>query len=271
MGDEWGKSVVTLQRLQNETPAFRRAALATARVGGATGFYLGKIGGRHLMATNHHVFTSAGNCASSLIRFPLQNISANCIEIFGSWPEIDLAIFSVQLSAAAEAELAVVGRNFAFDQDVYLGEPLLTIGFGVASNNARNMVANQDSDCKVFSQRDEYRLMADPDELNPGPYKAWSFANACDVSHGDSGSAMVDRVTGDVVGIIWTGRIPKISSVQSSDYLSSLLNTRSEVIWDQLSYAVPAVKMGVYLAAQAKRSDISPTLRDVLTDLLSAR
>lgn len=268
MGDEWGKTLVTMARLEQESPAFRRAALATARVGGATGFYLGKIDGKNLMATNHHVLTTAGACPRTVINFPLQNISANCVEIYGSWPEIDLAIFSVDLTSAAEATLAPAARNFSFGQDVYAGEELLTIGFGIGDNSARKMMANQDSDCKVFSQRGEYRLMADPDDLNPGPYKAWSFANACDVSHGDSGSAMVDRKTGDVVGIIWTGRIPKRPEVQSSDYLKSMENSRSEEIWQQLSYAVPAAKMETFFKAQLKRSDLTPQLRALISSLL---
>src|SRR3712207_6050691 len=91
--------------------------------------------------------------------------------------------------------------------------------------------------------------MADPDELNPGPYKAWSFSHACDISHGDSGSAMVDRRTGEVVGIVWTGRIPKSAEYQNSATLMELLRLPQPAIWNQLSYAVPAVKMAEVLKA----------------------
>jgi hypothetical protein len=128
-------------------------------------------------------------------------------------------------------------------------------------------MANQDSDCYVFSQDSEYRLMGDPDEFNPGPYRAWSFATSCDVSHGDSGSAMVDRETGKVVGIIWTGRIPKKREIQSSSYLSRLFQDHGEEIWSELSYSVPAEKMGVFLTALLQTGipdGTKATLRELL-------
>src|SRR5690606_7562892 len=112
--------------------------------------------------------------------------------------------------------LVGVGKNMAFNSPIYKGQKLLTIGHGVANNEDQKLVANQDDDCIVYSEGNDIRFMADPDDLNPGDYSVWSFANGCDVSHGDSGSAMVDRLTGDIVGIIWTGRIPKDKKVQDS-------------------------------------------------------
>src|SRR5690606_34729203 len=98
----------------------------------------------------------------------------------------------------------------------------------------QDLVANQDNDCIVYSETDDVRFMADPDDLNPGDYSVWSFANGCDVSHGDSGSAMVDRNTGEIVGIIWTGRIPKDKKVQDPAYLDSIYSSSSEDVWKQL-------------------------------------
>lgn len=252
LGDEWGKKPVG--DMSRESPAFRRAAMATARVGGATGFYLGKFEGVHVMATNHHVYQSS--CVGSRVRFPILNVQATCASFFGSWPEIDLALFTVRFeNPADEAKLMEVAANFQFHEDVQAGQRLLTIGFGVAGNSMREEVANQDSDCYVFSGTGEYRLMGDPDEFNPGSYRAWSFANGCDVSHGDSGSAMVDRNTGKVMGIIWTGKIPKARSIQRSEYLSRIFADQSEEIWSELSFAVPAKKIGDFLTANMARFD----------------
>ena len=270
LGDEWGKQAVTEEVLSRESAAFRRAALATAKVGGATGFYLGKIADRHLLATNHHVFTRSGDCSHRTVVFPLQKLAVSCVEIFGSFPQIDLAIFSVQLNEAEANLLAPVAKNFSFESELSPGQELLTIGFGIASNPERQMVANQDRDCRVFSQRGDYRLMGDPDALNPGRYQAWSFANGCDVSHGDSGSALVDRRSGDVVGIIWTGRIPKKRSIQSSAYLDSLLESNSEEIWSELSYGVPAAKIESFLKAEME-STSNATLKTLLNELLTTR
>jgi hypothetical protein len=245
LGDEWGKHPVTTADLSKASPVLRRTALATAHVGGATGFYLGKFNGQHVMATNHHVYESAGACGR--VHFPLLGVSASCDQFLGSWDEIDLALFTVKVNPADEAKLKEVAGNFRFNDDIREGEKILTVGFGVAGNPMSNLMANQDSDCYVFSKDGEYRLMADPDQWNPGNYRAWSFALGCDVSHGDSGSAIIDRDNGNVIGIIWTGRIPKSETVQSSANLSAIFQKQDPTIWEELSYAVPAKKMGEYL------------------------
>lgn len=241
IGDEWGKKPVNASDLATATPVFVRAAQATARYGGGTAFYLGKINGKHLMGTNHHVQPSL-KCQGSSV-FTMLGVRAPCKKVFGHWPEVDFALYEVDVSAADEAQLLPVGKTLNFDKPLAQGQLLLTIGHGVAENPSRKLVANQDSDCKVFSADGDYRKMADPDDINPGEYEAWSFANGCDVSHGDSGSAMVDRLTGDVVGIIWTGRIPKSPMAQDSKLLDEMLRSQSPSIWKELSYAVPAPKI----------------------------
>ena len=90
--------------------------------------------------------------------------------------------------------------------------------------------------------------MRDPDDLNTGPNKVWSFALGCEVSHGDSGSSIVNRLTGEVIGIIWTGRIPKAERVQRTSHLDLILDENDQdEIWGQLSYAVPAEKIKDFL------------------------
>lgn len=269
IGDEWGKNAVSTESLQNASPEFRRAALATAKVGGGTSFYLGKFNGLHVMATNHHVLTSANSCLGSTVTFPMLKVSFKCSKFFGSWSDIDLALFVIDVqNPAQEKLLSEVAANFAFVKDVYEGQPLITIGFGVAGNPGRRLMANQDSDCKVFSATGDYHFMNDPDALNPSDYAAWSFSTGCDVSHGDSGSAMVDRNTGEVMGIIWTGKIPKSSEVQSSTYLQNLLENHGPEIWTELSYAVPAKKMGVFLTDLAAKPNTQSWVRDTLTEML---
>jgi hypothetical protein len=247
IGDEWGKRPVT-QQDQERSPQLARIAQATARVGGATGFYLGKFAGHHVVATNHHVCPRSSSCLNSTIRFPLLNMSFRVTKLFGTWTDIDLALLSINVpDARQESRLADVAGSFAFDLPLAPGQELITVGFGAGNNPGRALVANQDSDCKVFSQTGDFRFMADPDEVNPGPYRAWSFANGCDVSHGDSGSAMVDRASGRVIGIIWTGKVPKNERVQRSSYLEEILGMSDGDVWTELSYAVPASKIGDYL------------------------
>ncbi|MCM2322340.1 MAG: serine protease [Oligoflexia bacterium] len=241
LGDEWGKKPVTETDLRD--PIFARAARATARVGGGTGFYLGFFGGYHVVATNHHVCPNVRSCVGSAAIFPLLKLRFRITRSLGTWPQIDLSLLLIEVPKVEDARaLGEVAANFDFDSPITAGQELLTIGFGSYDNQFSELRANQDQDCKVFSAENEFRLMADPDEINPGPYRAWSFANGCDVSHGDSGSAVVDRRTGRPIGILWTGRIPKSSQVQSSAYLDRLLQSPTEETWTELSYSVPAVK-----------------------------
>lgn len=249
LGDEWGKRPVTSESLSKETLAFQRAALATARVGGATGFFLGVFDGKFVMATNHHVYPSSSSCRNATIRFPLLNIQAQCEDFLGTWSEVDLALFTIRINDPSQGErLKQVAKNFSFRKNIQLGQQLITIGFGSAGNSQRQLMGNQDSDCYAFSDSSSFRQMADPDQWNPGSYRAWSFSLGCDVSHGDSGSAIVDRSSGEVVGIIWTGRIPKSERAKSSQNLKQMFFSQDESVWQELSYAVPAEKIGEHLS-----------------------
>ncbi|RZA04456.1 MAG: serine protease [Proteobacteria bacterium] len=268
LGDEWGKRPVNADELTTARAAFRRGALATAKTGGATGFYLGKFAGVHVMATNHHVYEGPSQCLNRRVNFPLLGVSVTCKDFLGSWPEVDLALFVVEVAPADEAKLGAVAANFQFNDDIKAGQKLLTIGFGVAGNWMSNVMANEDSDCYVFSKDGEYRQMADPDRWNPGTYRAWSFALGCDVSHGDSGSAILDRESGKVIGIIWTGRIPKSESVQRSDFLSELAKNGGPEIWEELSYAVPAKKIGEHLRGLLGSSSLPQNHRAIIEALL---
>ncbi len=269
VGSQWGKIPVSQEALSRESETYRRAAMATARVGGATGFILGVFAGQVVVATNHHVCRSAWSCASSTIQFPWLGVSAKSATFLGTWPDIDLALFTVQVSSQADLEkLAQVARNFDWNASFDRGLKLLSMGFGTAENPQRKMVAVQDDDCVVFSGKDEFRKMGDPDELNPGTYQAWSFSHGCDVSHGDSGSAMVDRETGRVVGILWTGRIPKDPRFQDSSTLDQLLRQPTEEVWTQMNYGVPAPKMVETLEKASQESTRPEIQRRVLRALL---
>jgi hypothetical protein len=269
LGDEWGKKAVAPENLNLESAAFRRAALAAAKVGGATGFYVGKFNGEYVMATNYHVYQAAFSCLGNRVSFPLLNVSGTCDRFIGSWSDVDLALFTIKLRNPADApKLESVAGNFTFREDVRPGQKLLTIGFGIADNPMRSVMANRDSDCYVFSQQGEYRFMADPDRFNPGNYRAWSFALGCDVSHGDSGSAIVDRESGKVVGIIWTGNIPKSAFVQSSAKLSEIFRANDRAIWEELSYAVPARKIGEHLTGLLQSGGLSERDKALLRAML---
>jgi S1-C subfamily serine protease len=250
IGDVWGKLPLDAGQVRSGSAVLRKAARATARyaglMGGATGFYMGKFNGQHIMGTNHHVVDGVG-CRNVRLIFPFlgtNGVTVKCKRIIGHWTDADFGLIVLDIPASQESLFNGVGVNFAYDKKIEHGTPLLTVGFGIAKNpGQRNMMVNQDNDCKVYSATGDYRLMGDPDTINPGPYKAWSFAHGCDISHGDSGSAFFDRNTGEMVGIVWTAATPKDPRVLTRDYLDHL-DSSSEEIWTKLGYTVPATKIG---------------------------
>ena len=246
IGDEWGKIPVTDLSVYPEH--LQKVIHATARVGGGTGYYIGQHNGQHIVATNFHVCETSFDCEGVSARFTTLGKAFEVTKWLGSWNAVDFALLVIKVDFAEDAALLNdVKINMNWDAVLTRGQKLATAGYGVADNSRRVIVMNTDNDCVVFSGEGEYRLMADPDDLNPGPYKAWSFANGCDVSHGDSGSAMVDRETGEGLGIIWTGRIPKNPIVQNSAFLNGLLRAPTEAVWKELSYGVPSSKMKEHL------------------------
>ncbi len=267
LGDEWGKKPVTSKETRPNSP-IAKIVKATASLGGATSFLLGRFNGEFVMATNHHVCPRASACEHERITFPVLRKKIRVDKVLGTWPEIDLALFTIKVDSDDEAELEAVASPFDFKARLKPGELLATVGFGIAENPETKLVFNMDDDCKVFSDEDDFHLMADPDTVNPGKYKAWSFANGCDVSHGDSGSAFIDRKTGSVMGIVWTGRIPKDPKVQHSDYLNQMLSSHSEEIWTELTYAVPAVKISEILNQKLSDGDIDDDAKPIIEEML---
>lgn len=267
VGDEWGKIPVDEHSLRNN-PVYRRVVLSTGKIN-ATGFYLGKFAGHHIMATNHHVCPSEWSCEGSTFRFTERNLRFRITHNLISDSSIDLALLAIRVPPEQEQLLEGIGQNFAWRSQPYPGQMLITAGYGVANNPQRQMMVNQDSDCKTFSARGDIRRMADPDRLNPGPYKAWSFAIGCDVSHGDSGSAIWDRINGELIGIVWTGKIPKSQQAQRSEWLDEILQRNDPAIWTELTYAVPAAKMYDVLQARLASGGVPANIAEILRAILN--
>lgn len=271
LGDEWGKQAVEIDKLANRDAVYVRSVQATAFFNSATSFLLGRFGGEFVMATNHHVLGSQSECSGRSVQFTVRRKKYACKAMIGSWPEIDLALFTITVPQADSVELMQFGRNFDFVSPLDEDTQLLTAGFGIAGNSQRKMMVNENMDCRVVSGRNEFRLMADPDQYNPAEYKAWSFATACSVSHGDSGSALVERKTGRVLGILWTGAIPKESRVQSSSYIRDIQIRKDEEVWSLLTYAVPALKIGQKLNVMLDAGDIPNAFTPIVRELVSGK
>lgn len=271
IGSEWGKFAVTAQDLASRGDIFKRLALATASYGGVgTAFYLGKFNGHHVMATNYHVMKALG-CSRTNSDFQALGRTYYCAQVFGSWQLIDLSLFEVDVPPADEPFLRTLAHNFDFDAPIYTGQRLLTIGYGGTTSLNRTVLASEDSDCKVFSPTGQFRPLSDPDAFSTVAYTAWSFANGCDVAHGDSGAPFVDRETGALLGLLWTARIPRSPLASDSASLDQLLLRQGPEIWTDLTYAVPAemirkVLSGVIEADPVLDNDARATIGRIVQD-----
>ncbi len=270
LGDEWGKVEVSPDLLKTSV-VLNRMALATARVAGATGFVLGEFNGDIVVATNHHVCPAGYYYRCERVEFPLLDIKVKRKQFIGTWPEIDLTLLSLEVSPEQRDKLLQVAKNFAFERPLEIDTPLMTSGFGIADNPRQNMVINSDSDCRIVSRTGDVRFMDDPDQVNNLGYKVWSFANACDVSHGDSGSAMVDAHSGDVLGLLWTGKVPKKEEAQSSSQIFDWQSNQANEVWTELSYAVPAQKIQEFLLERINSGELSGAQESLIKELVDTK
>ncbi len=264
VGDEWGRKVLGGSDLRNKKIKFvkvlRRTAKATAKVAKGTGFYLGQFNGFHLIATNYHVHTRLITESENYeeIEFPFLDLSFDFSRTFGAWLEIDLALFAINVESQWDAkELQSIARNFSFDYPITRNQKLFTVGFGRARNHYSNMVGTWDSDCKVFSGDNEFKMKSGLDEKG-NTVATWAFAVGCDASDGDSGSPIVTRDTGDIIGILW-GVAPR-TKAQSSQSLDNMIKENSPAIWKNLNYAVPAAKIKEFLIEKINSGAITDTV-----------
>lgn len=264
VGDSWGKTPI---KSLNQAPRYAdKIVQATARVGGGTGWFLGYFAGKAIMASNHHVCQSGACMPGRTVKFPINQVSLKVSDYYGSWTDVDLALFAVTIPENLESQFQNIARPFNFDKRIEENLTLMTFGFGIAGNPRNDLMGGFDEDCRVLSSDIVY--MPDPDEYNPGPYKVYSFANGCDVSHGDSGSAMVDSTDGEVIGIIWTGKIPKQTNARSSANIRTAQeNNDNAFIWGEMSYGAPAVEIKKVLS-KAMATTQSNDLKNVLEAML---
>jgi len=266
VGDAWGK--MPIQKIDQAPRYADKIVQATARVGGGTGWFLGYFAGKAIMASNHHVCASAPACRpGSSVSFPINKIKLKVTDYYGSWTDVDLALFAVEVPANQQDLFQAIARPFNFNKKIEENLSLMTFGFGIAGNPNRVLMGGFDEDCRVLSNEIVY--MGDPDEYNPGPYKVYSFANGCDVSHGDSGSAMVDSSDGEVIGIIWTGKIPKSSQARSSSNIRDAQDTKNKgFIWGEMSYGAPAQEIKGVLSKVMNNPATQSEFKKVLENML---
>ena len=273
MGSQVG-SVWDRVEASDVNPNFRFLVQGMAAYRGGTAFYLGYWNGHYLMATNAHVQPEM-KCASpeawdSAARFESLEHEFACEKVFGTWKEIELSIFSISVPKEYEAFFKPLGASFAFHTPLQMNEKLFTLGFGSACNPNSALTMTTGPQCQLFSKPNDFKFMKDPDEAQTSVYATWAMAIGCNVSHGDSGSPVLDRETGKVVGILYTGKFPKPETAQDDAFLETLLKSKGEGTWTMLNYAVPSLKIGEFLEKWVKTPALDSDTQITLQALLGA-
>ena len=256
-----------------------------------TAFYIGENTYRgktyYIMATNHHnvcgyspacdynldIANAPVHFTRSATYFPLyEYMFSSEAFVIGTWADIDFALYAFEFPntyseekrKSTEANLSSSRLEFDFISDVYPGQELVTAGYGQNLNpknsrspaiNFPNLMFSFDKDCKVFSPRNDFlsKRAEDPRDSSKN-YNVFSFAHGCDSSHGDSGGAVMDRKTGKIVGVIWSGAANTGSNTKNSDYIHTHYMDKREA-FDNLPLAVPAPKIKIHLEGWVVKND----------------
>jgi hypothetical protein len=269
-GSQWDKRLFTEADLATASPATVKAAMALGHVrGGATAFYIGKFAGRHLGATNHHVYPFG--CQDEPIQFEFLKKTYICARLIGTWADLDLTIFSLRVPPEDEAAIEGHALKFAFKEDVVPGQKLVTIGYGHHRNPNHRPMIDEGPDCMVLSGKNDFRHKAESG--GHGTLRVWSISHGCESSQGDSGSAILDRETGKVVAILWDVTENRPARLQDTAYLESLTRVpNDDDIWNQMNYAGAMPKAYAVIKADVENpaSSLNAIQRDTLRALLAA-
>lgn len=269
----------------------QKAALSAAEFGTGSAFYIGEFEGRHIMGTNAHVmmafadevswtaedynqnleesckiFPGVPESEPKYIRFSLVEKEYDCKRLLGVWPEIDFALFEIEVKDGFSFKN--MGVSLAQNKKHHKDQALSMYSYGSYLNPGSldfSLASSEGELCRVFS--DEERLLSDSDENEDG---VWSFATGCDISTGDSGSAIIDSKTGLITGVIWAGAGEKSAQAKEDTHLLKILKSEvdgEELVWSQMNYGVPILKIlgGIEKDLKTKQPQDQKVLKAVLS------
>lgn len=246
IGESWGVRPLTLSTIREENNfVISRMASNVAQIttpfAKGTAFYLGKHNGDHLMATNAHVMKNIPSCRVSpvVFRFTLYGVTMTCDKIITIRRDVDFALLTLSENDVSEAFLNELNPlKLAFNGDVIKNTMVYSAGYGEFQNAKGNLTLKDDQDCRIYSATNTFRRLEDQGKL--GTKKIPSMAIGCDISPGDSGSPIVDRNSGDVLGLVWSTHTPKPITMRSRTFLDGLQAEIDPNIWEHMAYAIPA-------------------------------
>lgn len=292
IGSSFGRKFLKPGEEDSLAQQLKRAARSAGEFGTGSAFYIGQFNGRHLIGTNAHVamaFAEETNwslknyeqnpeeaCAIfpgydesdiNYVRFSLVEKNFNCERLVGIWAEIDFAIFEIKNPEGFDFE--GMGLSLVNSVEPYKNQSLAMFSYGQHLNDHGpdlDLAYSTDRHCRSFSDAVDHTLIVGEEIGDRG---VWSFALGCDISVGDSGSALIDKASGLFAGVIWAGAQIKGDKVKNDSRLSQILESEIEdkdLIWSEMNYGVPASKVVEVIQSSLKNksSEDQKTLRAVL-------
>jgi hypothetical protein len=268
IGDHWSRVPVTPEIVQQGDSVFNSLFKSTVRVNDATGVFLGIYAGVPVLMTAHHVMPDQENCtgrdvvfySSAQAKSALIETHFTCARLLGAWADVDVSLFALDAKQSSNPTLQGRGLKPGFDARISQFAMLYTMGHGSEQNPSNTLTADWGSDCYVANATDDFRFRENT---------TWSMALGCNESAGDSGSPVVDRVTGLLFGIVWGGHTEKDPALANSAYFKSLVQSNSPDIWVQLNYASPMPVVGAMFKYILKTQQLDPQTVAVLNALLN--
>ncbi|MFG1498622.1 trypsin-like peptidase domain-containing protein [Halobacteriovorax sp. XZX-3] len=207
-GDEWSRPRVTKKLFQTLDTNTKSLVLRTAKVVNkikrkiGTAFLYQEELEHYIFLTNYHVISGEKECSESsllLINEGHNKIVAKCdgvISIGTIKSGSDYLYFRIKKSEKLNFLSKLPSLNTKFSNPV-AGDPLVTVGFGGGKADLRRYDAKiaQDTDCIYLTGNMDIRF--NKDKVRD------VFFTACDAQSGDSGSAIMNRDTGEIIGLFF--------------------------------------------------------------------
>jgi hypothetical protein len=240
VGEQWSRIFYDGQLTGDE--ALNSLLKATARIDlkkqSGTAFYVGKFLDRHIMVTNNHVLSTTADCENSgRVYFQYLDRKFRCSRIISRFKNIELTFFSIRVSAKDEYLFENLALKFDFANEHFPNEKIITAGHGYHLNSNYYLTYENSSTCVIATPTNDPHFLEVKNDS--GTFNAWSFIHACEISPGDSGSAIVSEATGRVIGVNWATSSAKPAILQNSNVVFDWIKTQNPLLWGSLSQGIP--------------------------------
>lgn len=274
IGSKWDRKAANPWTIYYEndsylTNAFKSTVRVRTLKNIGTGFYLGQHHNQFIIATSAHVLDGIPFCSENFftvyVKLSEINTELKCNKLIGIWKDIDMAIFSINVPSSINYLLWRINPlQFDWSNEVEKSQSLITLGYGEYQNDKKTITYETSEDCKVFSPSNYFKKI-----VNSNNSSIWSFAHGCDSSPGDSGSPVLSKNTGKVIGMTWATSDSKPQDFLDSEKLMQSLENNDPRIWKYLSYAVPAQTIREVWLNWIKDTRFSLQRRQVIYSILN--